>query len=305
MLHRLAGRLHVAVGQRRHAAADLSGRHVHLDAVVVQHRDDRLGDERIVVVGEHVHEVGDARPGRARLARPAAPAGVTEEAVRAKAGSRRRPRHAEQLSPAASGRCGWPAARWRAGRRRCRGGRTLSVRASTQSAAVQAVLGDVGRLGLQHQLGNVDVGRALDGAHLAIDAQVGHLAHLVGGEQSPGRCPGCSRWRIRLALARGVAASSGVARKIGHMRWAGVRGPALAAAVAAAALLRGLAGLPAQCKAANGEGPERESIAGAPPDAAGGGAVARFRRVAATVTRRFSQRPDQRPRRAARRSCRG
>ncbi len=54
--------------------------------------------------------------------------------------------------------------------------------------AVQAMLGHVGGLGLQHQLGDVDVGRALRGAHLAIDAQVGHLPHRFRG-QGPGVGP--------------------------------------------------------------------------------------------------------------------
>src|SRR5262249_54087113 len=54
-------------------------------------------------------------------------------------------------------------------------------------AAVQPVLGNVGGFRFQHQLGNVDVGRTFDGAHLAIDAQVGHGAHFVGGNLVDGR----------------------------------------------------------------------------------------------------------------------
>ena len=179
VLGRLAGRLHVAVGQRRHAAADLARRHVDLDAVVVQHGDHRLGDRRVVVVGEDIHEVGDARPGGARPPRPAAPPGRAEEAPR-----RRRPAAAAGATrrtafPAASGRCGWPAGRWPTGRRRCRARAKISVRARTQSARSRPCSGRVGRLGLEHQLGDVDVGRAFDRAHLAVDAQVGDGPHFV------------------------------------------------------------------------------------------------------------------------------
>ena len=75
VLRDVAGGVRVAIRQRGHPGAELAGRDVDLDAVVVQDGDDGLGDEWVVVVGEHVHEVSDARPGRARLARPAALAG--------------------------------------------------------------------------------------------------------------------------------------------------------------------------------------------------------------------------------------
>src|SRR5262249_39506978 len=82
----VAGGVHVAVGERGHARADLAGRDVDLDAVVVQDGDDGLGQEGVVVVGEDVHEVGDARPGGARRPGPAAAAGLAQEAARGEGG---------------------------------------------------------------------------------------------------------------------------------------------------------------------------------------------------------------------------
>ena len=61
-LAQVAGRLHVALGQRDHAAPDLARRNEDLDAVVPEHGDRGLGQERIEIVGEHVHKQGDARP---------------------------------------------------------------------------------------------------------------------------------------------------------------------------------------------------------------------------------------------------
>ena len=45
---------------------------------------------------------------------------------------------------------------------------------------VQAVLGDMGRLGLEHQARHIDVCRTFQRAHLAIDAEVAHGADLIG-----------------------------------------------------------------------------------------------------------------------------
>ena len=42
---------------------------------------------------------------------------------------------------------------------------------------------NVGGLGFEHQLGNIDMGRTFQGAHLAVDAQIGNLADLGGGER--------------------------------------------------------------------------------------------------------------------------
>ena len=181
VLHRVAGRLHVAVGQRRHAAADLAGRHVDLDAVVVQHGRHRLGDGRIVIVGEDIHEVGDARPGGARPARPAAAPGVAEEAAPGEGRQPAAARHAEQLfQQPADGAAGQQRVGDR-GEGAAEAGEHLGARHGPVGA-VEAVAGRVGGLGLQHEARHVDVGRALDRAHLAVDAQVGHGPHLVRGQ---------------------------------------------------------------------------------------------------------------------------
>src|SRR5262245_4918910 len=49
--------LYVAVGEGSHAAAALVRRHVDLDTVVVEHRNDGLSDFGIVVVGKDVDEI--------------------------------------------------------------------------------------------------------------------------------------------------------------------------------------------------------------------------------------------------------
>ena len=84
------------------------------------------------------------------------------------------------------------------------------------------MLGDVGGLGLEHQLGNIDMGRTFDAAHLAIDAQIGDGPHLVGRQKLAVSLAWLANTlRSRFALARGAAGSACVARKIGHMRWRG------------------------------------------------------------------------------------
>jgi len=69
-------------------------------------------------------------------------------------------------------------------------------------------------LASEHQLRDVDVRRAFHGAHLAIYAQVGHLRGTSSEASRRASVPSLSKLRIRLALARGVAASTCVTRKI-------------------------------------------------------------------------------------------
>ena len=57
----IARRLHIAHGQRRHAATDLPGRDVHLDAVVLKNGDRGGADERVVVAGKDIDEVSNTR----------------------------------------------------------------------------------------------------------------------------------------------------------------------------------------------------------------------------------------------------
>ena len=57
----VAGVIDVADDQGRHARAALAVRHVDVDLGLMEHRDDGLGQLLVVVVGEDVDEVDDAR----------------------------------------------------------------------------------------------------------------------------------------------------------------------------------------------------------------------------------------------------
>ena len=56
----------------------------------------------------------------------------------------------------------------------------ISKRARHPIARLQAVRRHVGRLRLDHQLRNIDAGRALQAALVAVDAQIGHVLEIVG-----------------------------------------------------------------------------------------------------------------------------
>ena len=114
------------------------------------------------------------------LRRPAAPRGPPQEAAARRSAAAAAAATGRRASPAASATAG-SASSALASRAKALPRRAKRLGAGQHPVgAVQAVLGDVGRLGLQHQLGDVDVGRAFAGAHLAVDAQVGDRAHVVG-----------------------------------------------------------------------------------------------------------------------------
>ena len=164
----------------------------HGDAVVPHHGDQRFAELRVEMVGVRIDEVHDLFAARARRMVQPAHRGLLQETA---------PRELRQL--AALGDAGHffqqPAdlrvsecpigdARQPAGER----GQRIDAR---QQPVVQreAVGVDVRGLGFEHQLGNVDVGRAFEPAHVAMDAQVGHffanilqqrVARQIAGQQA-------------------------------------------------------------------------------------------------------------------------
>ena len=208
----------------------LPRRDVHLDPVVPQHRDRRLADERVVVVGEHVHEVRDRIGSGIGVgcdipdARSPIPTSRVSPIFRAR---RRNVRWVNRGSVRRRDRPNSFSISHRAGRLPSRAlavnakllasAASASVRASTQSARSRPCSAWWAALASSISFGTSTRAAALVAAHLAVDAQLGDLAHLVGGQRRRVGSRRSSR-RSRFALARGVAASAPVARNTGHIR---------------------------------------------------------------------------------------
>ena len=135
--------------ERGHAAADLPRRDVDLDAVVPKHRDGRLADERIVVAGEDVDEVGDLASDRPVVGskRGLPPLGFSapspmpraaEEVARARTRAAGDGATRRRASPAASGRAAAPSKALTIGAKLLPSDANPSARASTQSDRVRA-----------------------------------------------------------------------------------------------------------------------------------------------------------------------
>ena len=188
----VARRLERAGRDHRHAGLHLILADKHGDAVVPHHGHQRFAQLRVEMVGVRVDEVHDfLGRGPRRMMQPAH-GGVLQKAAagqpRQLAALRDAGHFLQQPADLRMSECPIRDAGQPAGER----GQRVDPR---QQPVVQreAVGAHVRGLGFEHQLGNIDVGRAFEPAHVAMDAQVGHLladilqqrvARQIAGEQA-------------------------------------------------------------------------------------------------------------------------
>ena len=157
-----AGEVEVAHRERGHARAALGDRHMHIDAELLEQQHAGLGEFGVVGVGEEIDEVGGAGAGEVGTGDgPAEFDGSFEERSAGQAGQ-----------AAASGQSGEPFQQeTQAGRAEQTIGQAGNPTGQTHPdfqagegpvGGRQTVVGHMGRLGLDHERGDIDPGGTLD-----------------------------------------------------------------------------------------------------------------------------------------------